>query len=170
MVFLKKILDTEKKYETADEIIEAEKKPEYTTEELEKLNTWIIEKKQIPTKPEIMSILKLSRYEVNKRGMTELRKKLKLTRYIEITLEISINLFILLFLKVVYHFRNFTQLFLKVVYHFRNFTQLFLKVVYHFRNFTQLFLKVVYHFRNFTQLFLKVVYIEITLEILHNFF
>ena len=59
---LKKVLDAEKKYETADEIIDAEKKPEYTAEELEKLNAWIVEKKQIPTKPEIMSILKLSRY------------------------------------------------------------------------------------------------------------
>ena len=77
-------METEKKHETADEIIDAEKKPEYTTEELEKLNAWIIEKKQIPTKPEIMSILKLSRYEVNKRGTTTLRKKLKLLRYTEI--------------------------------------------------------------------------------------
>ncbi len=41
---LKKQNNPEKKYETADEIIDAEKKPEYTTEELEKLNTWIIEK------------------------------------------------------------------------------------------------------------------------------
>ena len=81
---LKKVLDAEKKYETADEIIDAEKKPEYTAEELEKLNAWIVEKKQIPTKPEIMSILKLSRYEVNKRGTTELRKKLKLLRYTDI--------------------------------------------------------------------------------------
>ena len=77
-------MDAEKKYETADEIIDAEKKPEYTADELEKLNAWIIEKKQIPTKPEIMSILKLSRYEVNKRGTTELRKKLKLLRYTDI--------------------------------------------------------------------------------------
>ena len=74
---LKKVLETEKKHENSNEL-DAEKKPEYTTEELEKLNAWIIEKKQIPTKPEIMSILKLSRYEVNKRGTTTLRKKLKL--------------------------------------------------------------------------------------------
>jgi hypothetical protein len=74
---LKKVLETEKKHENSNEL-DAEKKPEYTAEELEKLNAWIIEKKQIPTKPEIMSILKLSRYEVNKRGTTTLRKKLKL--------------------------------------------------------------------------------------------
>ena len=75
-------METEKKYETADEIIDAEKKPEYTAEELEKLNTWIIEKKQIPTKPEIMSILKLSRYrytDVIKKGDNRTSQKIKVT-------------------------------------------------------------------------------------------
>ena len=54
-----------------------ETKLEYTDAEMKKMRDWMTEKKQIPNKPEIMQILNISKYEINRRGTSELRKKLK---------------------------------------------------------------------------------------------
>jgi hypothetical protein len=54
-----------------------ETKLEYTDEEMKKMRDWMTEKKQIPTRHDIMKILELSTYEINRRGTSELRKKLK---------------------------------------------------------------------------------------------
>ena len=57
-----KLEPIKEKEKALKKVLDAEKKSEYTAEELEKLNAWIVEKKQIPTTIDVMSILKLSRY------------------------------------------------------------------------------------------------------------
>jgi hypothetical protein len=70
---LKKELDSQQT-KTAET---QEPKQEYTSDDITLIKSWISDKKRLPNKPEIMTILKLSRYEINKRGTVDIRKKLK---------------------------------------------------------------------------------------------